>query len=183
MFSKFKNILLVIIIAFSISVISSCSKDDEKIIETDDETVDALIGAWDISESNIEMTTGADEYILYLTTFYGVSADSAQVMLDLFMDNYFDIEQIVGVITFNSDQTYLITTDDSNESGTWLKSMDGKMLTISSEGEDDQILNIWELTNATLVLGFLMESEYFDLDENGSEETLFEFEMLLHLSK
>lgn len=181
--SKIQNIILLMMIGLSISVITSCNKDDKNIIETENETIDAIVGEWQINESNMEMTSGQEAYILFLTTTYDVSADSAQIILDLFMSDYFEIEQINGTITFNSDQTYQITSNDSNENGTWLKSIDGKMITISSEGEEDQLLNIRELTNTTLVLSILMESEYFDLDENGSEETLLEFEVVLHLSK
>lgn len=181
--SKFQNIILVMMIGLSISVFTSCNKDDEKIIENENETVDAILGTWQIDESNVEMTSGAEAYILFLTTTYGMSADSAQVMLDMIISYDYGSEQIDGTITFNSDKFYQITINDTITNGTWLKSMDGKMLTMSFEGEDDQIFNIRELTNTTLVLGSLIESEYVDLDDNGSQETLLELEMYLHLSK
>lgn len=171
------NSALILILSFSIVLISSCKKEDE-----DDAVKDDLIGTWTLGETSVEITVGNMDVIQYMVAIFGFPENEAQMAVDSLITEINNDN--TGTINFEEDNTYhlILTNSNEEEYGTWSVSNNGNTLNLYFyDGEDN--LPILSLTASSLHLEIPTEFEDVDLDDDGVNETTLEIGGDLRLSK
>lgn len=143
-----KNILLLLLTSF---LIVSCSSDSSDDVDTPEE--DTLVGTWVLTDLTVDSTVDDDdldfakEIILFLQdencdliTF--TFNDSGALMSDS-KANYLSINVGIGGLDIPCP------TESDIENSLWV--LDGDQLTISTEGEVDQVITI-QLDGNTLII-------------------------------
>ena len=169
---------LFLILTFGLSIIigTSCKKISEDIT-----AANALIGLWRPGGTSVEIKVEEIGIIEYLMTEFGYSEEEAQDIRDDIIADAVDIN--LKSITFYGDKTYHeIKTDKREEEGLWSVSVDGKILTLYFEDEEDNI-TILEQTSSKLKLQLPTIYEDVDFDDNGVNESALEIIVEQDLSK
>jgi hypothetical protein len=81
------------------------------------------------------------------------------------------MQTFTGTIQFKSDNTYTATLGGTPDSGTWSLSADAKKLTIDSNTEPPETLDVTQLTSNKLTVS-LTDNTSEDLNSDGTPETL-----------
>lgn len=169
------NFKALFVIALGVMVLASCSEDEEIVQPAD------LVGAWAVESTSVEVMVGEQTMTQYITEELELSGVEAELMAEL-MTVAFE-EELAGTIELNDDNTYISSIgDDTEETGTWALSTDGKQLTLTPEIGDDVItLDVVSANGNTLTLALAEEMEE-DLNEDGTAETLV-VNMTINLTK
>ncbi len=166
---------LIVILAISISLTTSCSKESE-----DEKKSNDLIGTWTIDNTTADLSVGGVDIVTYMTTNFDYTEQQAQMLVDIFTAGMEASNQ--GTVNFKDDNTYTLTNSDGVENGTWSVNNDGSTLTMVYQNETDN-LTILSLSSSNLKLKIPTETETVDLDDDGTEETTIDIDMELNLSK
>ena len=135
-----------------ILLFTGCGDDD------DDSDQDDLIGTWQLSSANTQITIDGQDLIEWLADQLGISEDEAEDLSDQFSE-VFEVEDFEETLTFNVDGTV---------ESEWMLS--GDTLTITIDG-DSASFEVVTLNSSTLVLQ-INDTQNQDLDGDGSPEEL-----------
>ncbi len=152
-------------ILFSVIILSSCDGgDNDEDTKTGEEN---LVGDWTSQSIDIDMMVGDQTIVEYLVS-EGVSQSEAELaaayLKSEFEDEISDIE-----LTFNSDKTFVVDSDDGDPStGTWSYNESTSILTLDYDDpdEDTQDIPIKSLTSSVLVA---LQNEIVEEDINDDE--------------
>ena len=144
-----------------ILLFTGCGDDD------DDSDQDDLIGTWQLSSANTQITIDGQDLIEWLADQLGISEDEAEDLSDQFSE-VFEVEDFEETLTFNVDGTVESESDGDTEAGEWMLS--GDTLTITIDG-DSASFEVVTLNSSTLVLQ-INDTQNQDLDGDGSPEEL-----------
>jgi hypothetical protein len=178
---QFFKLALLLFIGFAVVSFSSCKKDENANAQPN-----AIIGNWTVNKTTVSLTVGGMDLIAYLTTNFGVTTEEAQAFEDMLKEDYPDTDTDTETVEFKADNSYHIASIDmtDEEDGTWSVSGDGKTLSLVDSDQDQTNLEIVSLTASALVLTTqLDESEEFDFDEDGVNESTIDIGLELNLSK
>lgn len=132
--------LLGLILTFNLS----CNKDESFKGTTDA----AVVGVWDISTSNGEVTINGKSMVDYLMDTFQVTEEVAQQMQNELADEY----GMTGTIEFFVDKSYELISDGDTLTGTWTLSDDGKQMLLDSGTEDERIVKIKSANSSRMVV-------------------------------
>jgi len=170
-----------LLIAISLSVLFFTSCEDSE----GDKANSDLIGTWTVDETAFDVTVDGVDLTTYLMNTFTISETEAQVFTDLITADFG--AGPAGTITIKDDYTYQTNMTDGMENGTWALSSDGNTLTITGTDDDGteytDNMTIVSLSSSLLVLSLPVESEEYDLDEDGVNETIMDFSMELTFTK
>lgn len=146
----------------------ACGDDDEVSRE------DLLIGTWTI-QSN-ELTD-------YSITISGFTLTKESIQSSPFADEAAEFEEDLAVIaedlfppnttiTFNEDNTYVVTNQTSSAPDDWALSSNEQELTLDIDSDDIQnlVFDIEELSNTELQVVLTLDDTDIDLEAMGGEE-------------
>ncbi len=174
--NPFLNLLLILVFGLSIAIGTSCMKISEDVT-----AANALIGLWRPGGTSVETKVGDVDIIEYLMTNFGYSEEEAKDIRDDIIADVLGIN--LGSITFYGDKAYHeIRYDQSEEKGLWSVNVDGKILTLYFENEEDN-LTILEQTSSKLKLQLPTIYEDVDFDDDGVNESTLEIIVVQNLSK
>jgi len=172
----FSTLVIILVLSFSISIISSCHKVTENIA-----VADAIVGYWRFGETSVEVTVDGVDFVQYATTKFGLTTEEAEDLLDNILDDV--LENYAGQIDFNGDRTYEVTlNNDDKESGEWSVSPDGKILNYYFENKKNELV-ILKLTASLLRVQFPKQYEDVDIDNDGVNETTVEINRTQDITK
>ncbi len=156
--------LLLLLLPMSVILFTGCGDDDD-----DDGGEDDLIGTWTVTGADLEIMVGGQTLQEYLED-QGFSSIEASALANLLEEEFLG-DDFTGTLTVNSDGTYSTDIGGESDSGEW--TLNGDVLTITSEDpdEDIQMLTVTTLNSSTLVVE-QTDTEGIDVDDDGSEETL-----------
>ena len=145
-----------LLLLVSIFVLTSCEKDE-------DNKKDDLIGKWNITSVESEITINGVNIIDYLMDELGLSQSEAEEFAEMFM---FDV---TGTIEFNSDGTYETIIDGESESGTW--ELIDNTLILDKGTESEMEFEIISISSSKLVIEFVETDNSEDINEDGTNDT------------
>jgi hypothetical protein len=167
-FLKSNSIILVFTAGL---ILASCSKSSTP--------KDDLVGTWGSASYTVTTTVNSTPLLQYLTDVLGLPADQAQLIAASVSSSL--QHALPGSIQIKSDYTYIATSTDGTDTGTWSLSSDNKKLTINPSNGDPLTFDIVSLTSSNLHLQW-SQTESEDLNSDGTPETL-NFAIDLTLSK
>jgi len=142
--------------------ISSCKKDSNS-------EVTLAGGTWTAGTPTFTAMVGTKTITQYYTDVMGLSAaEAAQFTAAV---NLALLQSFSGTIQFKSDNTYTSNIGGVADSGTWSLSADGKKLTIDSNTDSPQTLDVTVLTSNKLTVSST-DNTSDDLNGDGIDETL-----------
>lgn len=176
MLKRLLRIRILILINLVFILISSCQK-----ISEDVDVANALTGHWKVKETSIDITAGGIDMIQYLTTNFGYSADESQAIYDSLTETI--LENTFETIIFDQEKIFLLNADkDDEEGGSWSVSVDGEMLFLYFEYEQEES-EIIDITAQLLILKPSTKYQEVDFDNDGVDETTLEINLEQNLSK
>jgi hypothetical protein len=162
MIKPFIAVKSLLIIGFTIFLISSCNKNNES-PQSD------IIGKWTISSATLAAKINGKTISQYYTDVLGLSQTDADQLAQAF-DNALQ-QSFTGTVEVKSDKTYTQIISGSSKSGTWKLSSDSKTLTLDAGTPDEIAYEILTLTKSSLHLKFTT-SESQDINSDGTPETI-----------
>lgn len=142
--------------------VSSCKKDSSS-------TITVAGGTWTAGTPNFTAMIGTKTITQYYTDVMGLTpAEAAQ---NTAIVNLLLMQAFTGTILFKSDNTYTSNLGGVADSGTWSLSADGKKLTIDSNTDVAEILDVTVLTSNKLTVS-TSGNVYEDLNSDGTDETI-----------
>ena len=139
--------------------LASCGLfDKESTIDTSQ-----LVGEWTISDADVVPEIGGLPIKNYFTDVLGMSGLEAEAFAALY--DAFLKESFGGTIQFKDDHTYIFRIADSIEDGTWALNAEGNKIILDGGTENEQLINIMELTSSTLKVSY-DELSIEDMDDN-----------------
>ena len=155
------NITVICVVLIAGLAITSCKKDSSSV---------TLAGAtWTAGTPIFTAMVGTKTLTQYYTDVVGLTADQALQYTAIV--NLALMQSFTGTIQFKSDNTYTANLGGTPDSGTWSLSADGKKLTIDSNTEAPQTLDVTVLTSNKLTVS-LTDNTSEDLNSDGTPETL-----------
>jgi hypothetical protein len=151
---RIPGFLMAILLLF----VAGCSDDEDSGATTSE----LLIGTWNTSAIDIEVSVGSQTLVDYLIDEVGLSPSEAASQQDQFIDSL--EPEITGSLIFNADNTYSSNFGGGSDNGTWSLSGDGKTITLI-EGADQIAVSIQSITSTTLVAS-LGDSILVDIDDD-----------------
>lgn len=162
-----KNLLSLLLAAFSVVSFSSCSDDSEEELSA---TV-GLIGTWTLQSADILINDKSmEQFITELATLMGVPEES--IAEEFEMDGF----ESGTSLEFKEDGTYVLTEvgEDTPETGLW--SATDKTVTIrDAAGNDPLILDVRSLTKSKAV--------FYMLEEETDGEMSMKMEITMNFTK
>lgn len=170
---KCYNYLAVLLMVSGTLFVTSCDENDD---DNSPISQSAIIGEWVYKSADISIVINDMDIIDYFIEEFEISEDSAEVWKEMFTEEMNDFDGYKW--KFTSDNKYLVTSPEGNETGTWSLSSDNKKLTLTSE-EETEVVDLKTLTSSKMIV-FMEES--MEEDINGDEvddqiEVSFELEL------
>jgi len=155
---KFTHVFALLLLAISLILVLSCSKDD------DDNGTVSIVGTWTLSDGSVEMTIDGVSFVNYLIGL-GMTASEAQAeWVEMQSDM---MPSFGGTVEFKENGSFVISWDiDPN--ATW--SVANNKLTINSDGES-MIFDIITLTSSVCKIRQTI-TEFQDFDDDEQNETM-----------
>lgn len=162
---KIKSLFIICLVA-SMSFLASCSKDD------DGPAGSPIVGTWTFNAASVNFTVNNSslrDFLASTDDFTGPEAAAAEAFLkELFIGEGLGLSGTSA--TFNQDGTYTFSGSGFTETGTYALQNNNTRLSLTSDGETE-VVNVLELTNNRLKLGFEEEDDeimddLFGFDEN-----------------
>jgi hypothetical protein len=156
------NIRIICFVLIAGLAITSCKKDSSS-------TVTLAGGTWTAGTPTFTAMVGTKTLTQYYTDVMGLNATQAAQYTAIF--NLALMQTFTGTIQFKSDNTYTATLGGTPDSGTWSLSADAKKLTIDSNTEPPETLDVTQLTSNKLTVS-LTDNTSEDLNSDGTPETM-----------
>jgi hypothetical protein len=156
------NIRIICFILIAGLAITSCKKDSSS-------TVTLTGASWTAGTPTFTAMVGTKTLTQYYTDVMGLTAVQAAQYTAIV--NLALMQSFTGTITFKSDNTYTANLGGTPDSGTWSLSADAKKLTIDSNTEAPQTLDVTVLTSNKLTVS-LTDITSEDLNSDGINETM-----------
>lgn len=156
----YANIGIFCVILFAGLAATSCKKDSSS-------TVTLAGGTWTAGTPTFTAMVGTKTLTQYYTDVMGLNATQAAQYTAL--ANIALMQTFAGTIQFNSDNTYTSNLGGTADSGTWSLSADAKKLTIDSNTESPETLDVTQLTSNKLTVS-LTDNTSEDLNSDGTDE-------------
>lgn len=154
------NIQIVLVVLIASLAVTSCKKDS-------DSTVTLAGGTWTAGIPTFTAMVGTKTLTQYYTDVMLLNATEAAQYTAL--ANLALMQTFTGTIQFKSDNTYTSNLGGTTDSGTWSLSADGKKLTIDSNTDAPQTLDVTVLTSNKLTVS-LTDNTSEDLNGDGTDE-------------
>ncbi len=146
----FVNNVILLTLAASVLLVSSCDKKEE-IFEAD------LIGTWDIGQASVDIKVGPISLFDFLISTLQFGQEAAQELVDQYTSEFTEIGG--GTITFNEDYSYMMLQSQLEESGTWKLEEYMLYMTIAGETMDDDPLSVESLNSSAALVAWEEEQE------------------------
>jgi len=156
------NVRIICVVLIAGLAITSCKKDSSSTVTLDG-------GTWTAGTPTFTAMVGTKTLTQYYTDVVGLSATEAAQYAAI--ANLALMLTFSGTIQFKSDNTYTANLGGTPDSGTWSLSADAKKLTIDSNTEPPETLDVTELTSNKLTVS-LTDNTSEDLNDDGTDETL-----------
>jgi hypothetical protein len=156
------NIRIICFVFIAGLAITSCKKDSSS-------TITLAGGTWTAGTPTFTAMVGTKTLTQYYTDVMGLT--TAQAAQYTAIVNLALMQTFTGTIQFKSDNTYTATLGGTPDSGTWSLSADGKKLTIDSNTEPPETLDVTQLTSNKLTVS-LTDNTLEDLNSDGIDETM-----------
>jgi hypothetical protein len=156
------NIRIICFVLIAGLAITSCKKDSSS-------TVTLAGGTWTAGTPTFTAMVGTKTLTQYFTDVMGLDATQAAQYTAIV--NLALMQTFTGTIQFKSDNTYTATLGGTPDSGTWSLSADAKKLTIDSNTEPPETLDVTQLTSNKLTVS-LTDNTSEDLNSDGTPETM-----------
>jgi len=137
--------------------------------EEDPQTEELILGKWTVESSMIDIYFDDQSLVNYFMDVYEISMVQAELLEHNLLEVYLDSFQ--GTITFKGDNTYEIDFGEEFDSGLWMLSADGKVLTFDKGTVDETVATIIKLSSSALVVE-MVEYEEGDIDGDEKDDSI-----------
>ncbi len=145
-------------VTFSLLMLNSCEIFNPTYEEYE------LYGTWNIEDFSIDVDITGDNFVQVMAARALVAAFKGKLEEEI--DH--QIDSLGSSLTFNDDNTYILSLMEDADTGTWYYNEEANSISLTAEGATIDELNIERLTDEKLIISWISEQEELESDSTDS---------------